>query len=132
MGRTKKFLFELTPLGKAHLEVREYLRDRLGEEEMERYSTALSHYRHIKIVQGALKILLYASIVTSIFATMGLDGMQFIQKIASYIGTTFIFLIYAITSYITMIRRENYHVQREILISKASSGDRSEEYDPDY
>lgn len=115
-----KYLFELTPLGKADKEVRKYLKDKLSDAEISRYKKALQHYRHMKFIQMVLKLLLYASIVASIATTIGLDEAKFIQKIASYIGTSALFFVYAVTSYITMIRRESYHVQREILISKAS------------
>ncbi len=116
----KRYLFELTPLGKAHKDIQDYLKHRLDEHQMDRYQTALKHYRRLKLVQGTLKMLLYASILTSVAATFGLDEAKLIQKFASYIGTSVIFVLYAITSYITMIRREAYHVQREILIAKAS------------
>lgn len=120
MERFKQHLFELTPLGKADKEVREYLRKNLEPTQFKRYESALTHYRHTKLIQALIKILLYASIVTSVFATLGLGQIQIVQTIASYIGTTVLFILYAITSYINMIRRESYHVQREILISKAS------------
>ena len=115
----KKHIFELTPLGKADKEVRSYLKKGLEPHQFERYETSLNHYRHIKVVQASLKMLFYASIITSVAATVGLDQAQILQKIASYIGTSLIFVLYAVTSYIAMIRRETYHVQREILISKA-------------
>lgn len=115
----KGHLFELTPLGKADKEVRDYLQQGLEPHQFERYENALHHYRHMKLIQASLKTLFYASIITSVAATVGLDQAQIIQRIASYIGTSVIFVLYAITSYITMIRRETYHVQREILISKA-------------
>lgn len=115
----KKYLFELTPLGKAHKEVRDYLKRGLEPHQFERYENSLNQYRHIKLIQSGLKALLYASIITSVAATVGLDQAQILQKIVSYIGTSVIFVLYAITSYISMIRREAYHVQREILISKA-------------
>ncbi len=116
----KKYFFELTPLGKADKDVREHLRDDLNEEQFERYDKSLRHYRHMKLVQTSLKALLYASIITSVAATFGFNQAEILQKIASYIGTSFILAIYAVTSYITMIRKEAYHVQREILISKAT------------
>ncbi|MFB6292174.1 MAG: hypothetical protein ABEI58_02155 [Candidatus Nanohaloarchaea archaeon] len=119
----KKHLFQLTPLGKADLEVREYLKDNLDEEQFERYEFALDNYRHMKMVQTSLQVLLYASIITSVAATFGLNQAQIIQKVASYIGLSVIFVLYAITSYIAMIRRESYHVQREILLSKAGQDD---------
>ena len=115
----KKYVFELTPLGKADKEVREYLKEGLEPHQFERYQKALNHYRHIKVTQSGLKMLFYASIITSVATTLGLDQAQVLQKIASYIGTSAIFVLYAVTSYISMIRREAYHVQREILVSKA-------------
>lgn len=115
----KKYVFELTPLGKADKEVRDYLKQGLEPHQFERYQKALNHYRHIKVIQAGLKMLFYASIIASVATTVGLDQAQIIQRIASYIGTSVIFVLYAITSYISMIRRETYHVQREILISKA-------------
>lgn len=122
----KNFIFEFTPLGKADKEVRSYLKDRLADHQMERYKKALQHYRHMKLIQATLKILLYASIVTTIAATFGIEGVKIIQRIASYIGTTVLFILFAATSYITMIRRETYHVQREILISQATKEDDDE------
>lgn len=120
----KQHLFELTPLGKADKDVRGYLRESLETRHFERYERSLKHYRHIKLFQTALKIMLYAGILTSVAATFGVSGqVEIIQQAASYVGTSIIFALYAATSYITMIRREAYHVQREILISRASGGD---------
>jgi hypothetical protein len=117
----RKYFFELTPLGKADKEVREYLKERLDEEQFKRYHRSLSHYRHMKMIQSTLKLLFYASIITSIATTFGFDQEALLlQRVVSYLGTSLIFILYIATSYITMIRRESYHVQREILISKAS------------
>lgn len=115
----KKYLFELTPLGKADKEVRDYLKEGLEPHQFERYQNSLNHYRHIKVIQAGLQVLFYASIIASVATTVGLDEAQILEKVASYIGTSVIFILYAVTSYISMIRRETYHVQREILISKA-------------
>ena len=117
----KNHFFELTPLGKADKEVRSYLKERLEEHQIERYRTALQHYRTMKLIQTLIRVLFYASIITSIASTFGFGGrLQFLQQIASYIGTTFLLVLYGVTSYITLIRKENYHVQREILISQAA------------
>ena len=115
----KKYLFELTPLGKADKEVRDYLREGLEPHQFERYEKTLNQYRHMKVIQASLKMLFYASIITSVATTVGFEEAQILQRVASYIGTSLIFVLFAITSYISMIRRETYHVQREILISKA-------------
>lgn len=117
----KKYFFELTPLGKADKEVRNFLEERLEEHQLEKYHDALRHYRHVKLVQSTLKVLFYASIITSIAATIGFrEELEIIERVASYLGTSIIFLLFTITSYITLIRRETYHVQREILISEAA------------
>lgn len=115
----RKHIFELTPLGKADKEVRDYLKEGLEPHQFERYKNALNHYRHMKVIQASLKMLFYASIITSVATTVGFDEAQILQRVASYIGTSVIFVLFAVTSYISMIRRETYHVQREILISKA-------------
>lgn len=125
--RFKEYLFELTPLGKADKEVRGFLEKRLAEHQMERYRESLKHYRHMKAIQASLKALFYASIITSVAATVGLETeLSIFEKLASYLGTTAIFVLFAITSYITMIRKENYHVQREILISEAATSSLNE------
>ncbi|MBC5792958.1 MAG: hypothetical protein H8Z69_02850 [Nanohaloarchaea archaeon] len=115
----KDYLFELTPLGKADKEVKDFLEDKLDGKELERYERSLAYYRNFKLIQSFLRALLYASIITSVAATFGLPQAKILQRMASYLGTTLIIVLYGVVSYITMIRRESYHVQREILISKA-------------
>lgn len=118
----KKHIFELTPLGKADKEIKSYLKEELDEQQLEKYSSSLRHYRNMKVIQVMLRGLFYASVVTSVAATIGFGGrLDFFQNVASYVGTTVIVILYAVTSYITMIRKEAYHVQREILIAKASN-----------
>jgi hypothetical protein len=120
MNKWQKHIFELTPLGKADKDVREFLKGRIDEDKVRRYESSLKHYRHMKAIQTALKMLLYASVITSVATTFGFEEVRFLQQVASYVGTSVLFILYAVTSYITMIRRESYHVQREILVSKAS------------
>lgn len=121
LSRHKKYLFELTPLGKAHKEVTTYISEVLSEEEMREYRKALDQYRHMKLIQIVIKGLFYASIITSVAATVGLENQfKIFQRIASYLGTSMLFVLFSVSSYITLIRRENYHVKREILVSRAS------------
>lgn len=122
--RWKKALFELTPLGKADKEVRSFLRHRLEDHQMERYLNSLRQYRHIKAVHSFLKALFYASLITSLAATFGFGNqIALLEKVASYLGTGLVLILFGITGYIAMIRRETYHVQREILISQAALED---------
>lgn len=119
--RVKHLLFELTPLGKSDKEVQNYLKNRISDEELKRYRDSLRQYRHMKLLETGVKFLLYASILTAAAAAVGIGELRIIQKIASYLGTSVIFVMFAITSYITMVKRESYHVQREILIAEAAN-----------
>lgn len=112
----RKYLFELTPLGKADKEVKKYIKDKADPEQLKKYERSLNYYRSAKLFQTIIRALLYASIITSIAATIGFDGIQILQRVASYIGATFLLILYVISTYFSMIRKESYHVQREILI----------------
>ena len=112
-------LFRLTPLGRADSQIKKYLEDELQQNDFERYNNALKRYRNLKTVQITVKALFYTSIITSIAASFSLD-LSIISQIASYLGSTLLLIIYAATSYLTMLYREEYHVQRDILISDAS------------
>ncbi|MFB6199300.1 MAG: hypothetical protein ABEJ83_00350 [Candidatus Nanohaloarchaea archaeon] len=118
--KLRNIIFELTPLGKANLDVKRYITEEdIDEEQLKKYEKALKYYRDLKFFQTSLKLLLYASIVTSIAATFGFR-LEALKTVASYLGTTLILFLYAAVSYFTMIRREAYHVQREILVAEAS------------
>ncbi|MFB6207906.1 MAG: hypothetical protein ABEJ69_01005, partial [Candidatus Nanohaloarchaea archaeon] len=116
----KHKIFHFTPLGRADRQLREYI----GEVEdgaMSRYEQELSRYRNAKLVQLSLLVLLYAGLITSIAATIGfgLTGpAKLVEKVASYFGTGIIFIIYVFSRYFTMLYRESYHVQREILLHR--------------
>ncbi|MFB6143685.1 MAG: hypothetical protein ABEJ98_00090 [Candidatus Nanohaloarchaea archaeon] len=117
----KNLLFELTPLGKSDKEVQNYLEGRISKEEMARYRDSLKQYRHMKLIESSVKLLFYASLLTALAATLGIGELRIIQRIASYLGTSVIFVLFAVSSYFTMVKRESYHVQREILIAKAAT-----------
>jgi len=114
----KKYLFELTPTGKADKELRKHLEGERKLENLGEYEKSLKRYRNIKTVQTTVRILLYASIITSVVTTLGLEQVRLLQQIASYIGATILLAAYAITSYFTLMARELYHVEREILLSQ--------------
>ena len=116
----KNKIFQLTPLGRADKEVREFLRDELSTEELREYERALDKFRSAKMLHLIIKSLLYAGLITSVATTIGLDQAYILQKIASYIGVTLLLIIYGISRYFMDLYREHYHVQREIVISKAA------------
>jgi amino acid permease len=113
-------IFRLTPLGRADIELKEYLgetRKYLDTEEFQEYETARQSYRELKLMQTSVKILLYAGLITSVVASLGFEQIKILNQIASYIGVTFLIILYLIINYATMLQREEYHVKREILVS---------------
>lgn len=110
-------LSKLTPLGRADKLVKEEL-EGLEDERLIEYEEAYSNYRRIKSVHVAVRVLLYAGIITSITATFGIRT-DFIAQISSYIGVSVLFLAYAVLSYLNMVYREAFYVRREILISSS-------------
>ena len=108
-------LSEITPLGRADKVLKEETRE-LDEQKKEKYKDNYRKYRKIKTIQISIKILLYASIITSIAAAVGFNA-EFIAKISSYVGTTLLIILYSGLTYFTKLYRETYLVRREILIS---------------
>lgn len=106
---------KLTPLGRTDKVLKEET-EGLDTEKTEEYEDTFSRYRRIKILQLSVKILLYASIVTSVASAIGLN-VEFIASISSYIGTTVLIIIYAGITYLTKMYREIFYVRREILIN---------------
>jgi len=114
-------IFNLTPLGRADILLKKYLG--LDEEiddtsEFREYEDALKKYRNLKLLQLIVKLLLDAGVVTSVAASVGLDELRIINRIASYLGVTFLLISYVGINYVTMLHREEYHVKREILVSQ--------------
>lgn len=116
----KEKFFRLTPLGRAESEVRHFSSEVLESRELEKYSRSLNKYRSAKLINIILKGLLYAGLITSLATTFGLPQAYLLQKVASYIGVTLILVLYGFSKYISNIYKEEYHVQREIVISKAA------------
>lgn len=116
--KLKRIFFDLTPLGKADIELKDHLDKDLDTEEYRKYEKSRKRYRDLKILHKFFKILLYASIVTAVATTFGFDQVKLVQQIASYLGTTLILIFYGITQYFALVAKESYHVHREILISE--------------
>ena len=112
-------LFKLTPLGRADSKIKAFLEMRLEDHRFERYNESLNKYRNAKVIQQFFRIFLYASIITSVAATFNVN-LSIINQIVSYLGFTVILMLYATASYFTMLYREDYHVQRDILIATAA------------
>jgi hypothetical protein len=111
-------LFLLTPLSRSHKKVLEHVGDKAPEEALRIYEKEFNRYRRAKIIQINLRVLLMASFVTSIATTLGLPQAEIIQKVASIIGAGALFMFYMLFTYVVVLYKESYHVEREILISE--------------
>ncbi len=112
-------IFKLTPLGRADQDLRDYIEDKQQNEELlSDYETVLAKYRTNKMLHNIFKVLFYAGVITSVAATFGIEGIEFIAQIASYIGVSLLLVLFAVTRYFSELYREEYHVKREILISE--------------
>lgn len=118
----RDYIFRTTPLGRADNDLREYLADKNVENgRVKDYTSVLNKYRTNKALHNFIKLFLYAGIVTSVATTFGIHQAQYIARVASYIGVSFLLVLYAITLYFSELYREEYHVKREILISEVKA-----------
>lgn len=107
-------LSKLSPIGRSD----SILKEELGiEEGTEEYEKALKKYRRTKTAQLAVMILLSATFVTSIAATFGVQT-DLVSKIASYLGTTLLILIYTVLNYLSSTYRETFYVRRQLMIKE--------------
>ena len=113
-------LFLLTPLSRSHLKVMDYVKEEASEEAIEDYEKEFNRYRRAKIIQINLRVLLAAGLVTSIATALGLPQARILEKIVSIIGAGAIFMFYILFTYVVLLYKESYHVEREILISEAT------------
>lgn len=114
-------IFKLTPLGRADQDLRDYIEDKEDKEGLlADYERVLAKYRTNKMLHNGVKVFLYAGIITSVAATFGLEEIEFIAQIASYIGVSVLLVLFSITKYFSELYREEYHVKREILISEVN------------
>ncbi len=109
---------DISPLGRADELLREELDDLPAEKE-EEYEKALNRLRYARTFHLVIRILLYAGLVTSVAAEFGLQ-LDWVARIASFIGLTFLGVIYLVTGYVEKVLREEFEVRR-ILMVKASS-----------
>lgn len=107
----------ITPLGRSDKILKEQIPEPEKEQGLE-YENAFKKYRRTIMAHTGIRILLYASIITSAAANLGLD-LDIISTISSYIGVTLLLMIYSGLTYLRMIYREEFYVRREILISKS-------------
>lgn len=113
-------LFLLTHLSRSHLKVMDYVKEEASEEAIEDYEKEFNRYRRAKIIQINLRVLLAAGLVTSIATALGLPQARILEKIVSIIGAGAIFMFYILFTYVVLLYKESYHVEREILISEAT------------
>lgn len=112
-------LFLLTPLSRSHLKVLDYVGENVPEQRLKDYEREYSRYRRAKIIQFNLRVLLAAGLVTSFATTLGLPQARILEKIVSILGAGLIFTFYMLFTYVVVLYKESYHVEREILINES-------------
>lgn len=106
-----------TPVGEADAVVRSVISEDMKQsEKYKRYTTSYRRYRYVKRFEMGIKILLYAGIITSFAAAVGL-GLEIINRLASYIGFTLLIIGYSASKYLVLREKEDLYVRREILLS---------------
>lgn len=108
-----------TPLGKADWDLRNYLNPEESNEYYKRYKKSYKKYRYYKRIQITLRILIYASLVASVLTALGVPGTEILIGIASYIGISALIVLYLLFSYLCLRSREEYYVNREILLKES-------------
>ena len=108
----------LTPAGKVDHDLRKYIDREPETQSYQEYRMAYRRYRYTKRAEVTFRILLYAGLVTSFAAAIGLEQLQILQNIAGYIGVTFLILFYALASYFNLRAREEFYFRREIFLTE--------------
>ena len=115
-GEIKEKVNWLSTVGHVDQELRKEIDD-LETEEFLEYEKAYRRYRHTRKAEISFRILLYAGLLTSFATSIGIEQLEILQTIATYIGVTLLFVFYALTGYINKRAKENLYFRREILIS---------------
>ncbi len=119
MKTWKEKLFKLTPLGRADVELREYFDDEafIEADEYKAYEASRKKFRNRKLFEIVVKVLLYASVITSVAVALGFPQIRVLNRIASYFGVSILLVLYVVALYFSALYREEYYLRRELLIS---------------
>lgn len=109
----------LTPLDAADLTIHETVGDHVDDALLARYEAARDAYLHMRWLYHIVRVLFYASLISTVATAFGLEQLQVIQSLQSYIGTPALLLLLLLTRYLGRVRRERYEVRREHLIADA-------------
>lgn len=107
----------ITPIGRADQRLRKKLD--LDPEHLEEYEKTLESYRRVKLVETVLRVLLYASLITSFATALGIGGLSIIERIASFIGLGLVFVLYTASAYTAALYREVLILNREIVVASS-------------
>lgn len=107
-----------TPSGKVDHDLRKHIGEEPDDKNYNGYRKAYRKYRYTKRAEVSFRILLYAGLVTSVAASLGLEQLRILQSIAGYIGITFLIIFYAVASYFNLRAREEFYLRRELFLSE--------------
>ena len=115
-GKIKEKVNWLSPVGHVDQELRKVIDD-LETQEFSEYEKAYRHYHRTRKAEISFRILLYAGLLTSFATSIGIEQLEILQTIATYIGVTLLFVFYALTGYVNKRAKEKLYFRREILLS---------------
>lgn len=118
LQKARNQVFQFSPVGGADKELREKLDGK--NIDWKDYEKSLKNYRVSVGLFNVTRVFFYAGLINSVASTFNIWGAGILQQIASYIGVTFIFVLYTMTRYFSTRRRELYRLEREFLINQSS------------
>lgn len=112
-------LEKFSPIGRVDRTLRDFLKDEsVGEDFLDSYNKSYLRFKNFRTVRLVVLIFLYSSFVTSIGTTLGIEEVNIIFRIASYIGTSVLVIMYIVVKYFCSIYREEFYLQRDILLNR--------------
>lgn len=114
----RRGLWWFTPIGKSHNDLLRSMDVDKDSDSYKAYRRAFDRYRYTKRAETTTKILLYASIITSVAASLGLEQLRILQNISAYIGITLLIVIFAVSSYFNLRAREDFYLRRDLMMKE--------------
>lgn len=94
------------------------------------FNHAIQHYSTAKLIYGLISAVFYASIVTSITASIGYQ-INIFEEISGILGFSTVFLLYLISRYLLKIERADLENSRSRIIAYLTHAELGEDWHRD-
>jgi len=94
------------------------------------FNYAIQHYSTAKLIYGLISAVFYASIVTSITASVGYQ-INLFEKISGILGFSTVFLLYLISRYLLRIERADLENSRSRILAYLTHAELGEDWHRD-